>query len=143
MLESIIIGLGTGLVSGWLSGWLVTKYYRNKDEKREKTEQKNRATALIVSYMEDIMTEIELLEKNQNADYGHLFRMLKKKDVRFEELPIIFAGEDAEEFHAIRRKLVLLETKINSEKVNLKEIKDIVIEINMLLLKNQFQQISK
>lgn len=36
LLESILIGIITGLFSGWLSSYLVTKYYRRKDDMRDK-----------------------------------------------------------------------------------------------------------
>lgn len=35
LLESIIVGMGTGILSGIITGVIVTKYYRKKDEKRD------------------------------------------------------------------------------------------------------------
>ena len=37
LLWDMLIGLLTGIVSGVISGILVTKYYRKKDIKKEKT----------------------------------------------------------------------------------------------------------
>ena len=35
---SILIGIGTGIITGWITSWRVTKYYRKKDEEKEKSD---------------------------------------------------------------------------------------------------------
>lgn len=76
LLWDMLIGLLTGIVSGVISGILVTKYYRKKDIKKEKTRyfltEKNR--------LRNICEVLEKMKENEDAsqeEQCNYFRELK------------------------------------------------------------------
>lgn len=86
----IIISFIVGMVTGWITGVLVTKYYRSKDKKMTSSEKESKAESLLMEYLEDIATEIEIIRRNPGHDYAELERLIKKKNIRYEILPIFF-----------------------------------------------------
>ncbi len=64
ILYDIVIGLITGAVSGWLTGVLVTRYYRKKDNERDKEKYVQDLKRHIVSIYR-ILREIEISSEDE------------------------------------------------------------------------------
>lgn len=80
---SVAIGIGTGFISGLLSGLIVTKYYRTKDEKREKSLQFEKDVRLLAEYIIQVIYELNSARRTKS--YEDLGRVISKKP-RYEDI---------------------------------------------------------
>lgn len=133
-ITNVLIGLGTGTVSGLFTGWLVTKYYRNKDENEARKELKFQAYSIFIEYLEDILMELEILEKNPSGDRNPLVRLLKKRSKKENELRIICDGK-SDVFFEIIKEMKNVEHNCQLESIDITKNKRIMGEISLTLLK--------
>lgn len=140
---SVLIGLITGCISGWITGILITKYYRSKDEKIERAQKEFKAFSELLTYLENIMTELELIDKAQEKDYNELERLLKNKLVRHEILPMVTMMDDGTVLTQILTTLMSMEKSCENRDVNIQEFKNKIIQINFILMKYKSKVLCK
>lgn len=118
LLWDMLIGLLIGIVSGVISGILVTKYYRKKDIKKEKTRyfltEKNR--------LRNICEVLEKMKENEDAsqeEQCNYFRELKD----------------------VKRRTVKMDSEFELSNEELKNRKDIsILDNNLGEVINEFDQ---
>lgn len=131
---NILICLITGMVSGIITGVIVTNHYRKKDDDRNKKNMREKNLSIVIEYFEDIMSELEILEREPMPDYTHLKRLLKKREIRYTELKSLSGDTDSPEYSEIVSNLINLERKCNSSEISIQEMKNIIGKINLIIL---------
>ncbi len=142
-ISEIFISFIVGMITGFVTGTLVTKYYRAKDQKKIEIEKENKTFELFMDYLEDILTEVEIIRKDNNHGYAELERLIKKQNIRYEILPEFFGGIDTNEFKRIIQILLNFQKMIDSRTVNLDILQEGLKEINMLALQNRLKKFPK
>lgn len=132
---NIVICLITGIISGIITGVIVTKHYRKKDDERSKRDMRDKNLSIVIEYLEDIMSELEILEREPVPDYTHLKRLLKKREIRYIEFKSIFGDADLQEYSEIVSNLINLERKCDSSEISIEDMKNIIGKISMILMK--------
>ena len=118
LLWDMLIGLLTGIVSGVISGILVTKYYRKKDIKKEKT-------------------RYFLTEKKSLEEYLRSFG----KDERNEDASQEEQCNYFRELKDVKRRTVKMDSEFELSNEELKNRKDIsILDNNLGEVINEFDQ---
>lgn len=137
--SEIFVSFIIGMITGFVTGALVTKYYRAKDQKKSEEEKVSRTSALLMNYLDNILTELEIIRKDNNHGYAELERLIKKKSIRYEILPEFFGGTDTDEFGRTIQILLNFEKMIDNGDVDLSIFQEGMKEINMLALQNELK----
>lgn len=139
----MIISFVIGMITGCVTGVLVTNYYRKKDQKESKNEKTNKEFSIFMNYLEDILTEVEIIRKNPHHTYVELERLIKKKNIRYKVLPGIFGGNDTVELKKIIQILLNFERMIDNKNIDLDKIQEGLKEISMLMIQVFLQRFPK
>lgn len=128
---SIVISLITGCISGWITGIMVTRHYRKKDEKASTLEARVTAHSEFMSYLESILSELEIIDKAELKDYSMLERLLKNKRIHYDILPLITMRKGVTLYRDITQSLSKLEKRCERKDIDIQEFKN---EISQIIL---------